>query len=142
MDKELLLKDLCGRLPYGVKIKTINDDDIYTLLSLHPNKGVAVVGMEFDDVFITSKIKIEDIKPYLYPLSSITEEQKRELWEMGWSFDGVSIDNESGSDMIEFELVSSDSASYLIDWLNAHHFDYRGLIRDGLAIDATNLNIY
>lgn len=142
MDKELLLKDLCGRLPYGVKIKTINDDDIYTLLSLHPNKGVAVVGMEFDDVFITSKIKIEDIKPYLYPLSSITEEQKRELWEMGWSFDGVSIDNESDSDMIEFELVSSDSASYLIDWLNAHHFDYRGLIRDGLAIDATNLNIY
>ena len=76
-DKEILLRDLCARLPYGVKVKTPNDDEVYTLLSLNPNKGIAVIGMPFDDVFATSKVKVEDIKPYLRPMLSITEEEKK-----------------------------------------------------------------
>ena len=52
-DKEILLRDLCARLPYGVKVKTPNDDEVYTLLSLNPNKGIAVIGMPFNDFLQT-----------------------------------------------------------------------------------------
>lgn len=86
-DKEILLRDLCARLPYGVKVKTPNDDSIYTLLSLNPNKGIAVIGMPFDDVFATSKVKIEDIKPYLRPMSSMTKEEKKEYKYMVFDYE-------------------------------------------------------
>ena len=112
-DKEILLRDLCARLPYGVKVKTPNDDEVYTLLSLNPNKGIAVIGMPFDDVFATSKVKVEDIKPYLRPMSSMTEEEIRALGAR------VKINPAEGS-----------------DYLNANHFDYRDLIPKGLALPA------
>ena len=71
-------------------------------------------------------IDISEVKPYLFPLSSMTEEQKQEYQHITerWMYD------------------SSYSISDSTDWLNAHHFDYRGLIEKGLAIDATGLNIY
>ena len=121
-DKEILLRDLCARLPYGVKVKTPNDDEVYTLLSLNPNKGIAVIGMPFDDVFATSKVKVEDIKPYLRPMNNMTKEEE-EVWfwkksDGGWGFDEKDFDDN-------------------VDWLNAHHFDHRGLIPMGLAIEVT-----
>ena len=73
-------------------------------------------GISIDDV--------SKIKPYLFPLSSMTEEEKL-------MYEGLMI----GTDNISYML-------YVIDWLNSHHFDYRGLIERGLAIDATGLNIY
>ena len=45
-EKDLLLKDLCARLPYGVKIKTKADNESYTLLAMHPNKDIAVIGFK------------------------------------------------------------------------------------------------
>lgn len=115
-DKELLLEDLCAKLPYGVKgIITYNGDkNIFTV------KGI------FNILFLsdTECCKVEDFKPYLFPLSSMTEEEKL---------------------MYEGLMIGTDNISYMldvIDWLNAHHFDYRGLIEKGLAIDATGLNIY
>ena len=70
--------------------------------------------------------EIETVKPYLFPLSSMTEEQKKEYNYITerWMYD------------------SSYSISDSIDWLNKNHFDYRGLIEKGLAIDADGLNIY
>ena len=109
-DKELLLRDLCARLPYGVKVKTPNDDDVYTLLSLNPNKGIAVIGMPFNDVFAISKVKVEDIKPYLRPMDSMTKEEE-EVWLWKKS------DGEWGFDEKDFDEN--------VDWLNAHHFDHR-----------------
>ena len=124
-DKELLLKDLCARLPYGVKVVSvfINPDT-----KEHKSCGIEVFNA-------TSLLMIRDglgeFKPYLFPLSSMTEEEWKEYqtlkmtdWVKG-DINGVFI-----------------NAGTITDWLNAHHFDYRGLIEKGLAIDATNLNIY
>lgn len=118
-DKELLLKDLCARLPYGLQIKTREDDESYTLLSAHPNKDIALIGIDMDGVYATSKVKIDTIKPYLRPMSSMTEEEKKEYHKL--------CDNYYD---IYFDSIGS------IDWLNAHYFDYRGLIEKGLAIEA------
>ena len=113
-DKDLQLRDLCARLPYGVKVKTPNDDEVYTLLSLNPNKGIAVIGMPFDDVFATSKVKVEDIKPYLRPMYSMTEKEEE-----------------------EYEEVVRGSFEKQLEFYQRKHLDFRGLIPKGLAIEAT-----
>ena len=119
-EKDLLLKDLCARLPYGVKIKLIRwdiDEGMYINTTLEPNDIERLLNSEEGDT---------EIKPYLFPLSSITKEQKKEYHSIieKWMYD------------------SSYSISDITDWLNKNHFDYRGLIEKGLAIDATGLNIY
>ena len=117
--KDLLLKDLCARLPYGVKVQ----DTYYNsfepasiwLLDLNAQK----VRLFADEGYQS----IEYIKPYLFPLSSMTEEQKRE----------------------EYKLMNSNfytSTVELPDFYYKNHIDYRGLIPMGLAKDATGLNIY
>ena len=124
-DKEFLLKDICARLPYGVKVNTIQGD--FTLL-----------GLTNERVFTTCEVEgchndfpIECIKPYLFPLSSMTEEQYDELY----------IDSRVKNDSIDIlDALANDMDA--IDWLNKNHFDYRGLIEKGLAIDATGLDIY
>ena len=118
-DKELIFKELCARLPYHVKCKIWLKDGTTEegLLDLQHNYNNVL-----QDSFYYNKIK--DIKPYLFPLSSMTEEEKS---------------------MYEGLMIGIDNISYMldvIDWLNSHHFDYRGLIEKGLAIDATELNIY
>ncbi len=125
-DKDLLLCDLCARLPYCVKIKTKDDNGLYTLLAMHPNKDIAVIGLQFGNVFATSKIKIDEIKPYLRPLSSMTEGEKKEL-----------------NNVLEYQYYAVDSCMCeASDWLNAHHFDYRRLIEKGLAISTNVFNPY
>ena len=142
-DKDLVLRDLCARLPYGMKIKTKDDNESYTLLAMHPNKDIAVIGFQIDDIFVTSKIKIDAIKPYLRSMSSMTEEEKKEYIE----FAGYEIEESVNGRHYEYYLkdfcgtpdnpsVNTDG----VDWLNAHHFDYRGLIEKGLAIEVTEDN--
>ena len=120
-DKQLLLKDLCERVPYGVKINENTQGDF------------TVIGLTTERVFTTCETEgchndfpIDCIKPYLFPLSSMTEEQKNEYQYIAerWMYD------------------PSYSISDSTDWLNKNHFDYRGLIEKGLAIDATGLNVY
>ena len=123
-DKELLFKDLCARLPYGVKF--LRESWIF---EWDQELSVIAVLEDIDkDGYInnTKVYRIEDIKPYLFPLSSMTEEQKSDYQFITerWMND------------------SSHSISDSIDWLNAHHFNYRGLIEKGLVIDATGLNVY
>ena len=118
--KELLLKDLCARLPYGVKF-------LRESWNYEWDQELSVIEVLEDidkDGYInkTKVYNVEDIKPYLFPLSSMTEEQEKE-----WLY----------------TLSSDYHITYdTVDWLNKNHFDYRGLIPIGLAIDATNLNIY
>ena len=118
-DKELLLKDLCVRLPYGVKVSNEIQGD-FVIYGVCENYVFARTINNHAD------FHIENIKPYLFPLSSMTEEQKNEYQHITerWMYD------------------SSYSISDSLDWLNKNHFDYRGLIEKGLAIDATGLNIY
>ena len=130
-DKELLLKDLCARLPYGVKVESvfINPDT-----KEHKSCGIEVFNA-------TSLLMIRDglgeFKPYLFPLSSMTEEQKKEY--NYWKHEVPVCRYEYGDVVEEVELYDSpESFEYLIE----NHFDYRGLIEKGLALDATGLNIY
>ena len=118
-DKELLLKDLCARLPYGLKVKC----------EKYPFPVTILYSGNIDEVKFKETGGIENIyviKPYLFPLSSMTDNQKQEYQYITerWMND------------------SSYSISDSIDWLNKNHFDYRNLIDKNLAIDATGLNIY
>ena len=118
-DKELLIKDLCARLPYNVICQVeFRENGKYN------SKVMLLSGIFTDEAYFTTKggsIYSNEYKPYLFPLSSMTEEEKL---------------------MYEGLMIGTDNISYMldvIDWLNSHHFDYRGLIEKGLAIDATNL---
>ena len=129
-EKDLLLKDLCARLPYGVVVKDRN--------GVHK---LTAGNTEFTDLLYNGKC---NIKPYLFPLLSMTEEQKNELIDMVWSFDN---DNSRICNILECfgayrAYVDHSCCSELIDWCIKNHFDYRGLIEKGLAIDATGKNIY
>ena len=116
-DKELLIKDLCERLLYNVKVlynnKVFNVDYISAIYE--------EIKLDIPDNYT---IDISDVKPYLFPLSSMTEEQKSQY------------------NFYLTRIVFAYDASLLIDWLNKNHFDYRNLINKNLAIDCTNLNIY
>ena len=121
-DKELLLKDLCARLPYKVKVNEAIHGD-FTL-----------IGLTNERVFTTCEIEgchndfpIENIKPYLFPMSSMAEEEQRILDSM---CNGVEMMSRLSG------LKMFDKA---FDWLDKNGFDYRGLIPKGLAIDATGL---
>ena len=143
-DRELLFIDLCGRVPYEVRmfeIESINDIQSNLTLQSITNKESVICITPSGGVIGSS---IDAFKPYLFPLSSMTEEQKIEC------FKGTDIEldehNEiwstfpiSNSDIV---LTNLDNWLKVINWLNENHFDYRGLIPMGLALDATNLNIY
>ena len=127
--KELLLKDLSARLPYGVKLQKTYDTsepaELYSIdlehntVKFYKYKGEALTICDAGFIEKYGKLRF---KPYLFPLSSMTKEQEKE-WRYTLSSDGN----------ITYDTV---------DWCNENHLDYRGLIPMGLAIDATNLNIY
>ena len=137
--KELLLKDLCARLPYFTKVQIKNE--IVVLDSICDDDGY-YFNFIGDD---REGVNIEKIKPYLFPLSSMTDEQKEELKEivptLTWS---INIGNDSG-DILIYEdtpmIYMCDLLNY-INWCYKNHFDVNGLIPLDLAIDATDLNIY
>ena len=129
-EKEILIRDLCGRLPYGVKayIKKWSKLDmkyyegVYTVESIDTSLNTIFADSESCSVEVIVGYYDDEIKPYLFPMSSMTEEQKKK-----W-----------------FYTLSSDyHITYdTVDWCNKNHFDYRGLIEKEIAIDATGLNIY
>jgi hypothetical protein len=131
--KDLLLKDLCSRLPYGVKIQTptncwTSEEGICELKEIFKgDDGLFRIG----DVGALLKYS----KPYLFPLSSMTEEQRKELFYLS----GIDIINGKFYTNNEFTLEETLSG---INWLLKNYFDINGLIPQGLAKDATNLNIY
>lgn len=140
-DKELLLKDLCGRLPYGVKCNHESFTNIYTLYavdSIHSSVNLSSDGLRFDDNWWNS---IEQVKPYLFPMSSMTQKQQEEYGEY-YDKDLANSAKNLYDRLDGIDVVDGYPMYNHIDWLNANHFDYRGLINKGLAIDATNLNIY
>ena len=123
-EKELLLKDLCSRMPYGVKFKHEDKHTLCEILSITPIYDYENVIYFNDYINHPKKCNIDDVKPYLFPMSSMSEEQNHEFLSTCNCYCGYYWTEET------------------FDWLNAHHFDYRRLIPIGLAIDATGLNIY
>lgn len=120
-EKDLLIKDLCARLPYGVILNCCNI--VSETLTLIDYKGL--VNNDYD---------IDEVKPYLFPLSSMTEEQNEKALSLLKNCDYYLIDG-----IIKW---LDNCPIEFFDWCNKHHFDYRDLIPMGLANDATGLNIY
>jgi hypothetical protein len=118
-NKELLIKDLCARLPYGVKVfdNSYGGVDVFNL--------VGYDGEDFldDDGYW---YRVEDCKPYLFPQSDMTQEQMVEYYNT------LFVDDKG----VKYLTVKS------LDWLYKNHIDIYGFISMGLAIDATGLNIY
>lgn len=143
-NKELLLRDLCARLPYGVKCKVWYNDKTLDIKSTGIDFYTNTVNLDIpgDD---NAKVYVDNIKPYLFPLSSMTEEQYNSLHELG-ILDNCSHSYEYINPHIHgVSFIFKQFKTYsleLIEWLNKNHFDYRGLVGKGLAIDCTNLNIY
>lgn len=163
-DKELLLKDLCTRLPYGVIVK-------YKSREREGN-----VELTCDNIGYVTELGNgwwKECKPYLRPISSMTEEEVRELIKVkvlsryGKEGDYCSLNNiksiknirllrsnewfcDVTYNAIDGEYTTCEAITKVtwettiaeIDWLNEHFFDYRGLIEKGLAIDCTGLHIY
>ena len=118
-EKQLLFKDLCVRLPYSVKINIRND---YTL---------TMEDMELNAYHLATAsydFEYRGLRPYLRPMSSMTKEEENEFISLNAVPPKFWLPNHT--------RMSWYSNSTMIDWLNAHHFDYRGLIEKGLAIEA------
>ena len=114
-DKELLFKDICAKVPYGLMFRIAGH----------------AVKISFNNTWVYFGVNNEYkeyIKPYLRPIESMTEEEAEEY---------RNIDNRAYSCPMDYAHIP---ASERIDWLNAHHFDYRGLIEKGLAIKVTKEN--
>ena len=131
-DRERLLKDLGGRLPYGVKILDIPANVVGKLFLISTTDTV-----QYETADDTGIQTLYNIKPYLLPLSSMTEEQKREYDML---LTDIPTYEYEGGDIVT--VIDTYDNWMSIDYLIANHFDYRYLIEDGLAIDATGLNIY
>lgn len=135
-EKELLLKDLCARLPYGVKVNVIYSNENASSF----RQRVCVKGdneLTTDIIGLYQRDEI-DIKPYLLPLSSITDEQN-DSWRDAW-FPDLMTSTDVNYPESEKYLALSHAKS--LEWLYKNHFDVNRLIEKGLAIDATGLNIY
>lgn len=129
-EKQLLLRDLCARLPYMVKVRYTDDCD-------HDWHIMELIDVDDDEIYITSQdpyvngfAKTEKIKPYLFPISSMTDEQK----EMYCQLQQRVIYNSKGA-------VNEDVMNY-VNWCYENHLDVNDLIPNDLAIDCTGLNIY
>lgn len=124
---ELLVKDLTGRLSCGVKFKWCDGyhtDDYYTLIGINE---VQITGRDVnqdDCLFFWGKDKV---KPYLRSMKSMTDEESEEYCQLQDKF------------LLSSQYPVTD-AYEMFDWLNEHHFDYRGLIEKDLAIEVTDDN--
>ena len=128
-ERELLLKDLCARLPYGVIIKSLSGDDYGPVIDICYPQGIAAYMGQKTDAYT------EDFLPYLRPMSSMTEEEYQEYGK------ACDLDSDCSSNTLRTNLKAKSRVlisvwHHGVDWLNAHHFDYRGLIEKGLAIEA------
>ena len=130
-DKDLLLVDLCARLPYGV-FCNMGLDYPLPLQRLLVDKLDGIL-LDFYEDGKDYQVYLSEVKPYLRPMSSMTEEERKEYEGFIIHRDHV---NAQGQEW-DIDCFSFDTAPRLINWLNAHHFDYRGLIPKGLALEAT-----
>ena len=124
-EKQLLLRDLCGRQFYETKVLSPWEKDGPCKLSaidLTSSRQIRV----FEDWF-----KVEEVKPYLRPMSSMTEGERKEyksfIFTQHHEWDGHGTST---------EYVEIDDVERYVTWLNKHHFDYRGLLPMGLALEA------
>lgn len=144
-EKELLFRDLCARLPYGVIVVTPKGRGYVCNINL--TIFDYELGVNINPI-IRDPFSINDVKPYLFPLSSMTDEQAKEIQEIIGNPDYACIIRKTDGLELWLNFIDTDPTIWLDaifevqEYLNKNHFDYRGLIEKGLAIDVTGLNIY
>lgn len=138
--KEILLKDLSARMPYGLKCN-VGEEMPYTLSRIEVDNlnGHLLDFIETKDG-LDMQVYLSEVKPYLYPLSSMTEEQCEEFRQVSGL--DTDLDSIKQGQVSLIGDIAIDCLYDAIDWFNKNHFDYRELIPLGLAIDATGLGIY
>ena len=139
-DKELLMKDLCARLPYEV-FCNIGLDYPLPLQSLFVDKLDGIL-LDFYKDGKDYQVYLSEVKPYLFPLSSMTDAEQEELEQEHSKDEMLYIECLERAAKGDNSMRGKVITHYAMDWCNKNHFDYRGLIEKGLAIDATSLNIY
>jgi len=151
-DKELLLRELSARLPYGVICYWRIGSELTLNLTEYNGQLTCINKVEIEDSsdyyydcyfnvcndsngnsFQNEDVSIEIVKPYLRPMSSMTEEEKAELNTITDEFGDNWLEAATPEEKWKCTFLNSSNE---IDWLNAHHFDYRGLIDKGLALEA------
>ena len=133
-EKDLLIKDLCSRLPYGVKVhakytdlgETIEVDGIVKMIDAD---GVVGIEVMYDTGSAWTYVQIDDVEPYLFPMSSMTEEQDKEF---------ALLQTSPGQEGFLYVC----NCANMMKWLIENNFDYNELIPNGLAKNASRLNIY
>ena len=131
-EKDLLLKDLCARLPYGVKVQHQRQDYLEEIQTIEQ------ITRKYGEIETESVLGfVDDFKPYLRPMSSMTEEDNLSLSK----YVGCSIRAKYGE--IYFPNIEDNTLGNwekVFKWLLKNHFDYQGLIEKGLAIEVTKEN--
>jgi len=122
-NKNLLFRDLSSRFSYGVKVAyTTLPDDMPKVWDVIGLPAIGLVDIVVPGKYRFAAVPVEEIKPYLRPMSSMTEEEKKEY--------------DKFYPLLPRDLMPPHIALQMFDWLNARHFDYRGLIEKGLALEA------
>ena len=143
-ERQLVLTDICARLPYGVKAQVIGWDEekgeVEVPLKVYSINTDGYLSFEYNHYSVET-VYVEDCRLYLRPMSSMTEDEKDELCNLcsmgdssvntDWEFFGVEIINTHPR---YGDHYSTDYSA--INWLNKNMFDYRGLIEKGLALEA------
>lgn len=138
-EKQLLLKDLCAMLPYGLKGKVettdgngneIKDEGVLNSVFIdeYGKAYICIDGMEYE---------LDGFKPYLRPMQSMTEEEAKDYFKNSEYESSECYETSANCEHVTVKAAcSADEACVNTDWLNSHHFDYRGLIERGLALEA------
>lgn len=148
-EKQLLLIELCARLPYGV-IVDYKENEFETphwkITTIYPKTLDGWIGYDkrvgAGSESGSRPFKIGEVKPYLRPMSTMTEEEVKEIRKINWQF--WKPKNDSDECFVgdaDDGYCSVSQMARIINYLNAHHFDYRGLIPMGLAVEAPE-NMY
>ena len=146
-DKQLLIKDLCARLPYGVKVKYKSEEsgniEIGEIEGIDSNEIHEIYGFYLPDRYIYS---VDEFIPYLRPMSTMTKKEIEEYRNLSDEVIGsygpyhhkfiahcvrLGIKPDNPHECVD-EFLNMEA----IDWLLAHHFDFRGLIEKDLALEA------
>ena len=155
-DKELLLKDLSGRLPYGVKCYIPEADIVRTLGGiLYDNENTLFDFWDESKCYIQEQLYVSEFKPYLFPLKSVDETLRNEFYtlydeefdyvlaeDIGATWDKSMDDFEVKEHKLKIKNLLLNSFSKILRWCYKNHIDVNGLIEKGLVNDATGLNIY
>jgi hypothetical protein len=159
-ENELLLRDLSARLSYGVICKGINryfdiDKDKY-IIDREAVGPLTNIGYDYCTLGLTQKCKLSTIRPYLRPLESMTDEDLISYAKYDFAYDDIykivgfrctgkgfinihcSLVRDPEHYQVIFQKTRTSPLENWrgIDWLNSHHFDFRGLIKKGLALKA------